>query len=77
MTPFLTPAINAYIPWFDLLWILTIVLDIILLRKGTWQTGSRIFSILLSGFNIALAASLITNIPFLYTLSIINGYTGC
>jgi hypothetical protein len=73
MTPFLTPAINAYIPWFDLLWILTIVLDIVLLRKGTWQTGSRIFSILLSGFNIALAASLITNIPFLYTLQLATG----
>lgn len=76
MTPFLTPAFNAYIPWFDLLWVLTIIQDVILLRKGAWSTGSRLFSIVLSGFNIALAASLLTNINNLYSLEAAFGQYG-
>ncbi len=67
-TPILTTAFNAYVPWFDLLWVLTIILDVLLLRKGSWQTGSRLYAIVLSGFNIVLAASLMSNIQFLYTL---------
>jgi hypothetical protein len=76
MTPFLTPAIHAYIPWFDLLWILTIVLDIFLLRRGAWHAGTRVLSIVLSGLNIALAASLMRNISSLYTLQGIPGWQG-
>jgi len=68
MTPILTSAFNAYIPWFILIWVLTIILDVILLQKGSWSIGSRVFSILLSGMSIALAASLIVNLPSLYTL---------
>jgi hypothetical protein len=76
MTPILTTAFNAYIPWFDLLWVLTIILDVILLRKGAWSTGSRLFAILLAAFNIGLAASLMTNIPYLYTLQAAFGQYG-
>jgi hypothetical protein len=68
MTPVLTSAFNAYIPWFDLLWVLTIIMDVILLNRGAWQIGSRLFSIMLSAFNIALAVSLMSNIANLYTL---------
>ncbi|NJD59469.1 MAG: hypothetical protein C3F13_08775 [Anaerolineales bacterium] len=76
MTPILEPAFNAYIPWFDLLWTLTIVLDVVLLRRNAWQTGSRLFSIVLSGLNIALAVSLMMNIPYLYTLQGALGMQG-
>jgi hypothetical protein len=75
-TPVLTPAFTPYIVWFDLLWVLTIIQDVILLRKGAWQTGSRIFSIVLSGFTIALAARLMSNIQYLYTLQGALGLQG-
>jgi hypothetical protein len=67
-TPVLTAAFNAYIPWFDLLWILTIVLDLILLSRNSWNTLTRLFSIFLSGINIAIAVSLLSNIKNVYTL---------
>lgn len=67
-TPVLTSTFISFIPWLDLLWVATIVLDIILLRKGAWQTGTRIFSILVSALNIGIAASLMSRVPFLYTL---------
>ncbi len=75
-TPILTAAFTPYIVWFDLLWVLTIIQDAILLRKGSWQTGSRIFAIVLSGFTIALAASLMTNIQNLYSLQGTLGLPG-
>ena len=75
-TPILTEAFNAYIPWLSLLWILTIILDILVLRKGAWQTGTRWFSILVSALNIAIAASLMRNISLLYTLEGAMGYWG-
>jgi len=67
-TPILTSAFNAYIPWLNLLWILTIILDALLLRRGTWQVGTRLFAILVSVFNIGIAASFMAQIQYIYTL---------
>jgi hypothetical protein len=67
-TPVLTSAFTAYVPWLSLLWILTIGLDVLLLRKNSWDVPTRLFAILLSAFNIAIAASLMSHIPLLYTL---------
>lgn len=75
-TPILTTAFNSYIPWLDLLWVLTILLDVILIRKGIWQTGTRLFSILVSGINIVIAASLMTHIQYLYTIKGALGQLG-
>jgi hypothetical protein len=75
-TPVLTEAFTPYIPWLSLLWILTILLDIIVFRKGAWQTGTRWFSILVSSLNIAIAASLMKNISLLYTLEGAMGWWG-
>ena len=72
----LTPAFNRYIPWLNLLWVLTILLDAVLLRTGAWRTGTRWFSILVSAFDIAIAAILMTNIQFLYTLEGALGWLG-
>jgi hypothetical protein len=74
--PVLTSAFTAYIPWFDLLWVSTIILDILVLRKGAWQTGTRLFSILVSALNIAIAFSLLNNISLVYTLQGALGYWG-
>ncbi len=75
-TPILTSAFNAYVPWLDLFWVLTIVLDAILLRKGFWEVGTRVFSILMSAFSITLAASFMSHIQFLYTLQAAMGQLG-
>ncbi|MFZ0531958.1 MAG: hypothetical protein WAM09_02170 [Anaerolineales bacterium] len=75
-TPILTTAFNAYIPWLDLFWVLTILLDALVLRKGSWNIGSRLFSILMSAFSIAIAASFMTHIQYLYTLKGAMGQLG-
>jgi hypothetical protein len=75
-TPILTSAFNAYIPWLDLFWVLTILLDALVLRKGSWDIGSRMFSILMSAFSIAIAASFMTHIQYLYTLKGAMGQLG-
>ena len=75
--PVLTSTFTAYIPWFDLLWVSTILLDILVLRKGSWQTGTRLFSILVSALNIAIAFSLYEkHLTRLYTLQGALGYWG-
>jgi hypothetical protein len=74
--PILTDAFKTYIPWLSILWILTILLDVLVLRNGAWQTGTRWFSVLVSALNIAIAASLMRNISFLYTLEGAMGYWG-
>jgi hypothetical protein len=52
-TPLLTPAFSRYLPWLNLVWIMTIALDIILLRMGRWQplthwlsVGKSLFSVI-------------------------------
>jgi hypothetical protein len=75
-TPVLTDAFTPYIPWLSLLWILTILLDVLVLRNGAWQTGTRWFSILVSTLNIAISASLMRNISLLYTLEGATGWLG-
>ncbi len=67
-TPLLTPTFKAYVPWFDLQLGLTILLDVLLIRKGAWDTSTRLLSILASTASIAVSASLMTRIPLLYTL---------
>jgi hypothetical protein len=67
-TPILTSAFYAYIPWLDLLWVLTIIMDTILLRRGSWEVGTKVFAIALNLFSIGISASLMTNIQYLYTL---------
>jgi hypothetical protein len=75
-TPVLTDAFTPYIPWLSLLWILTILLDVLVLRKGAWQVGTRLFSIVVSALNIAIAVSLIKNISLVYTFEGALGWLG-
>jgi hypothetical protein len=67
-TPILTSAFNNFIPWLDMLWVITIILNTILLRRGTWEMGTRLFAIALYAFGIGISASFISNIPYIYTL---------
>ncbi len=75
-TPILTTAFNAYIPWLNLMWILTILLDAILLRRGAWEVGTRLFAMLVYAFNIGLAASFMTHIQYVYTIQGALGQLG-
>jgi hypothetical protein len=75
-TPILTRAFYAYIPYLDLLWVLTILLDTVLLRRGSWDNLTRLCMILLNAFNIAILVSLATQIQYLYTLKGAFGQLG-
>lgn len=75
-TPILTSAFNNFIPWLDMLWVITIILDTILLRRGSWEVGTRIFAIALYAFGIGISASFISSIPYIYTLQGAFGQLG-
>lgn len=53
--PALTNVFFRYLPWINLLSALQIVLDLFLLRKGLWQTSTRLTNLALEVGGIALA----------------------
>ena len=57
--PLLSQAFFHYIPYLTAVWVLTIILDIVLLRIGFWNTATRIVSIGLKVIGILIAASLL------------------
>ena len=66
--PVLSEAFFHYVPYLTVVWALTIVLDIILLRQGYWNTLTRIFSIGLKVINIVIAAAMLAG-PSLIALT--------
>jgi hypothetical protein len=61
--PVLAEGFYNYLPWFNLTWILTIVLSAILIRRGRWSTATRLASIGLSLLNIGICASILVTGP--------------
>jgi hypothetical protein len=61
--PVLAEGFYAYLPWFNLLWILSILLNAILIRRGRWSTATRWASIGLSLLNIGICASILMTGP--------------
>ena len=55
LSPILSDAFFSYLPFINILGLLEIVLSIILLRQGLWQTWTRITRAALELGNIALA----------------------
>jgi hypothetical protein len=55
----LSDAFFRYLPWINLSGILTIALDIWLLRQGKWGTVTRLMHIGLQIFGIAIAAAML------------------
>jgi hypothetical protein len=53
--PLLSEAFFRYLPWINLLGLLRILLNLYLLRQGIWQTGSRLFNLVVEGAGIVLA----------------------
>ena len=59
ITPLLTEAFFAYLPWINILFLLQIGFNIYLLRQGWWSTGLRIANGLLELGSIALAVAML------------------
>jgi hypothetical protein len=57
--PLLSEAFFYYVPYLTLFWALTIILDIVLLRQGTWNAVTRIFAIGLKLISIIIAAAML------------------
>ena len=55
ISPILTEAFYSYLPWLNILILLQLALNMILLRRGWWNTGLRVANIMLELAGIALA----------------------
>ncbi len=69
LVPLLSAAFFYYVPYLTLIWVLTIILDIILLRIGHWDTITRISMIGLKVLGIIIAASMLAG-PSLIAISV-------
>jgi hypothetical protein len=58
-TPLLSQSFFHFVPYLTAMWVLTILLDIVLLRYGHWNTITRIFFIALKIISIAIAAAML------------------
>jgi hypothetical protein len=58
-TPLLSEAFFHFVPYLTVVWVLTILLDIVLLRLGHWNALTRIPFIVLKIVNIAIAAAML------------------
>lgn len=63
ITTILTSSFFSFLPALTTLWILTIVLDVILLRRGRWENWSRWISLGLKIASITLAATMLASLP--------------
>ncbi|HEY5270191.1 MAG TPA: hypothetical protein VII97_07625 [Anaerolineales bacterium] len=57
--PLLSEAFFYYVPFLTLVWALTIILDIVLLRMGHWNTLTRVFVIGLKVIGIIIAGAIL------------------
>ncbi len=58
--PILTEAFFKLLPWINITWIIEIVLQIGLIRRGRWGTSTRLISIVNRVLQIVIAALLLT-----------------
>jgi hypothetical protein len=49
---------SLYLPLIEIRWGLTIILNLVLLRQGRWQLGTRIADLLLHGFDVFILTRL-------------------
>jgi len=67
-TPLLSQAFFHFVPYITAVWVLTILLDILLLRMGYWNAGTRISLIALKIVNIVIAAAML-GVPSLLAIT--------
>jgi len=66
--PLLSETFFSFVPYLTIVWSLTIILDIILLQMGTWNTITRLGSIGLKVVNIIIASEMLAG-PSLLALT--------
>jgi hypothetical protein len=66
--PLLSAAFFAFVPYLTLVWTLTILMDIVLLRMGYWTAVTRTLLIGLKIVNIVIAAAML-GVPSLLAIS--------
>jgi hypothetical protein len=66
--PLLSDAFFHFVPYLTLIWVLTIILDIILLRTGHWNALTRLSLIGLRIVNIVIAAAML-GVPSLLAIT--------
>ena len=66
--PLLSDAFFYFVPYMTLVWVLTIILDIILLRIGHWNVVTRICLISLRIVNMIIAAAML-GVPSLLAIT--------
>jgi len=69
ISPELTDTFFSYLPWLNILILLQLGFNIILLRRGWWNTGLRVANIVLELAGIALAISMLRG-PKLASLNV-------
>ena len=67
-TPLLSQAFFHFVPYLTVVWVLTILLDILLLRVGHWNVLTRLFFIALKIINIVIAAAML-GVPSLLAIT--------
>ncbi|MBN1877265.1 MAG: hypothetical protein JXA33_23785 [Anaerolineae bacterium] len=61
MSTVLSPAFfSLYLPLIEIRWGLTIMLNLVLLRQGRWQLGSRIADLLFQGLDIFILVRMVS-----------------
>jgi hypothetical protein len=67
-TPLLSQTFFHFVPYLTVVWVLTILLDILLLRLGHWNVLTRLFFIALKIINIVIAAAML-GVPSLLAIT--------
>jgi hypothetical protein len=62
---------SIYLPLMEIRWGLTIILNLVLLRQGRWQPGTRIADLLLRGLDIFILAWLLVG-PSILSTKVLN-----
>jgi hypothetical protein len=63
--PLLNAEFYRYLPWWDAVWVLTIVLNIVLIRQGSWQLVTRLCSLGLAIFTMLVLNAMLIGTPII------------
>ena len=61
--PFLSQAFFSYVPALTVLWGLTVIKDLWVIRDNRWTTASRVFSIALQVFTVGILIAMLSGAP--------------
>jgi carbon starvation protein CstA len=68
------PAINPYLPWFSLVLLVGILIDIVILWHGEWRTSTRIAELVSNLFGLLLLGLMIQALTSLLNAAGVAGF---